>query len=93
MASSVIKKAIDSRITLQSVLNGDVLDIVKNMRDGIIFTATSNNPTNQPPGCSWGSYLFIKFGDRVTIFYADNAHIACAYSVQSISTSINWHVS
>ena len=92
MASGVIKNVIDNRIRFQNGLDDDVLDVAKNMRNGILVTATSNNPTNHPPGCSWGSYLFIK-SHYTTIFYADEEHIACVRGITSTTTSINWHVS
>lgn len=94
MAKSVIKKARDNRLNIYSgtgAVGTDILDIVKNMPDGFSFYATSNNPINQPQGCSWGSYLFMHGGRSTTICYIDDGHLAFAKVLQN-SESINWHI-
>ena len=78
-------------------LSADVLTTAKSLlgsgKAEILFYENSNNPANQPSGCSWGSYLFISSNTRVTIIYCDSAHIACTYTVISAATSIAWHIS
>lgn len=77
-------------------LSADVLTIAKSLlgsgRAEILFYHNSNNPANQPSGCSWGSYLFISSNTMVTIIYCDKSHIACTYTVTSATTSIDWHI-
>lgn len=77
-------------------LSTDVITTAKSLlgsgRAEILFYHNSNNPANQPSGCSWGSYLFISSNTMVTIIYCDKSHIACTYTVTSATTSIDWHI-
>ena len=78
-------------------LSADVLTTAKSLlgsgRAEILFYHNSNNPANQPSGCSWGSYIFISSNTFVTIIYCDKNHMACTYAIASDSTTITWHVS
>lgn len=79
-------------IRFYNTLSGNVCTNIDGVPEGISVFTNSNNPTNQPPGCSWGSYIIFKNSLRATILYVDYNHIAFSYSVTPNSSEIGWKV-
>lgn len=83
----------DGGMYFRGTLGGDVLTLIKELPVGVSYYQASNNPTNCPPSCNWGAYVFFKnLNGRTLAFYADSSHFACAYSISNDATTITWHV-
>ena len=80
-------------ISPHGTLNGNVLTIANALSNNeISYYTSSNNPTNCPTDCKWGSYVFFRANDKCSIFYMDKSHFACTYGIVSTDTTITWHI-
>lgn len=83
----------DGYVSYGGTLGGDVLTIVKGVKNGITIFNNSNSPSNRPTGCDWGAYVVFRNGTQVSIIYMDKTKFACTYSINTdASTSITWKV-
>lgn len=72
----------------------NVLTVAKNMpNNSIAYYKNSNKPTNRPTNGDYGAYEFIKSDNMTMIKYIAGNMTACAYGIESSTTSITWHIS
>lgn len=82
-----------ARVVFHGTLANDVLETAKLLdNNSVHFWMNSNQPSNHPLGCEWGSYIMYKMQGDTTILYIDREHFACTYDITSTITSITWHV-
>lgn len=85
--------ALNSKITFNGTLSGNVITTAQTVNVGITFYYNSDQPTNRPSGCDWGAYWFWKYSStQCRIMYIDGDHIAFTGINPSTATSITWTI-
>lgn len=81
-------------ISFNGTLGGNVIDIMNSANIGITYYRNSNQPTNRPSGCDWGTYILFKSSSTsVGVLYFDYSHFAFNYSINpTTATSISWTI-
>ena len=80
-------------VKCNATLGGNVITAAQNAQSGITFYYNSNQPSNRPSGCDWGSYIIIKSANIATLIYIDKSKFAVTYNLNTqTATSIDWNI-
>lgn len=92
--SKIASQLGDLNISFNGTLGGNVIDIMNSANIGITYYRNSNQPTNRPSGCDWGTYILFKSSSTsVGVLYFDYSHFAFNYSINpTTATSISWTI-
>lgn len=94
LSSKITSQLGDLNISFKGTLGGNVIDIMNSANIGITYYRNSNQPTNRPSGCDWGTYILFKNSSTsVGVLYFDYSHFAFNYSIDpTTATSISWTI-